>query len=40
MVMSGTEDKLLIRLKLLVNGSEIVSRISSEFDDDAKLGLW
>lgn len=38
-VMSGKEDRLLIWSKLLVKHPGIPSRISSELDEDAKLGL-
>jgi hypothetical protein len=40
--MSGTEDKLLIRPKLLVDRPGVCRITRGELDDelDAKLGLW
>ena len=41
--MSGTEDKLLIRAKLLVDRPGVCWITRTELDDelvDAKLGLW
>jgi hypothetical protein len=40
--MSGTEDKLLIRAKLLVDRPGVCWITCTELDDelDAKLGLW
>jgi len=39
--MSGTEEKLLMRPRLLVEPPGVLSRTCTELDEeDAKLGLW